>query len=105
MFDFRFFEIYRSSEYMSLLLEGILISSSLTIISGGLGFIIAFILAASIYWKVKPLNYLSICWIDFIRNTPLIVQLFFVMAILGTRASSINYKFYRIFWRNIKVRI
>ena len=78
MFDFRFFEIYRSSEYMSLLLEGILISSSLTIISGGLGFIIAFILAASIYWKVKPLNYLSICWIDFIRNTPLIVQLFFV---------------------------
>ena len=78
MFDFRFFEIYRSSEYMSLIFEGILISSSLTIISGSLGFIIAFILAASIYWKVKPLNYLSICWIDFIRNTPLIVQLFFV---------------------------
>ena len=78
MFDFRFFEIYRSSEYISLIFDGILISSSLTIISGGLGFIIAFILAASIYWKVKPLNYLSICWIDFIRNTPLIVQLFFV---------------------------
>ena len=78
MFDFRFFEIYRSSEYVNLILDGILISSSLTIISGGLGFIIAFILAASIYWKVKPLNYLSICWIDFIRNTPLIVQLFFV---------------------------
>ena len=78
MFDFRFFEIYRSSEYMSIIFDGILISSSLTIISGGLGFIIAFILAASIYWKVKPLNYLSICWIDFIRNTPLIVQLFFV---------------------------
>ena len=78
MFDFRFFEIYRSSEYMSLILDGILISSSLTVISGGLGFIIAFILAASIYWKVKPLNYLSIGWIDFIRNTPLIVQLFFV---------------------------
>ena len=78
MFDFRFFEIYRSSEYMSLIFDGILISSGLTIISGGLGFIIAFILAASIYWKVKPLNYLSISWIDFIRNTPLIVQLFFV---------------------------
>jgi len=78
MFDFRFFEIYRSSEYMSLIFDGILISSSLTVISGGLGFIIAFILAASIYWKVKPLNYLSIGWIDFIRNTPLIVQLFFV---------------------------
>ena len=78
MFDFRFFEIYRSSEYMGLIFDGILISSSLTVISGTLGFIIAFVLAASIYWKVKPLNYLSICWIDFIRNTPLIVQLFFV---------------------------
>ena len=78
MFDFRFFEIYRSSEYVGLIFDGILISSSLTVISGTLGFIIAFVLAASIYWKVKPLNYLSICWIDFIRNTPLIVQLFFV---------------------------
>ena len=77
MFDFRFFEIYRSSEYVGLIFDGILISSSLTVISGTLGFIIAFLLAASIYWKVKPLNYLSICWIDFIRNTPLIVQLFF----------------------------
>ena len=78
MFDFRFFEIYRSSEYVGLIFDGILISSSLTVISGTLGFIIAFLTAASIYWKVKPLNYLSICWIDFIRNTPLIVQLFFV---------------------------
>ena len=78
MFDFRFFEIYRSSEYMGLIIDGILISSSLTVISGSIGFIIAFLLAASIYWKVKPINYLSICWIDFIRNTPLIVQLFFV---------------------------
>ena len=76
--DFHFFEIYRSSEYLNLLFEGILISSSLTVFSGLLGFIIAFFLAASIYWKVIPLNYFSICWIDFIRNTPLIVQLFFV---------------------------
>ena len=78
MFDFRFFEIYRSSEYINLIFNGILVSSSLTVISGCIGFIIAFILAALIYWKVKPLNYISICWIDFIRNTPLIVQLFFV---------------------------
>ncbi len=78
MFDFRFFEIYRSSEYLHLILDGILISSSLTIASGFLGFIIAFFLAAMIYWKFFPLNFFSICWIDFVRNTPLIVQLFFV---------------------------
>ena len=78
MFEFRFFEIYRSSEYLYLILDGILISSGLTIASGFLGFIIAFFLAAMIYWKFFPLNFFSICWIDFIRNTPLIVQLFFV---------------------------
>ena len=78
MFDFRFFEIYRSSEYLYLILDGILISSCLTIASGFLGFIIAFFLAAMIYWKFFPLNLFAICWIDFIRNTPLIVQLFFV---------------------------
>ena len=78
MFDFRFFEIYRSSEYLHLIFDGILISSSLTIASGFLGFIIAFFLAAMIYWKIFLLNFVSICWIDFIRNTPLIVQLFFV---------------------------
>ena len=78
LFEFRFFEIYRSSEYLHLILDGILISSSLTIASGFLGFIIAFFLAAMIYWKFFPLNFFSICWIDFIRNTPLIVQLFFV---------------------------
>jgi len=78
LFDFRFFEIYRSSEYLHLILDGILISSSLTIASGFFGFIIAFFLAAMIYWKFFPLNLFSICWIDFIRNTPLIVQLFFV---------------------------
>ena len=78
LFEFRFFEIYRSSEYLYLILDGILISSGLTIASGFFGFIIAFFLAAMIYWKLSPLNFLAICWIDFIRNTPLIVQLFFV---------------------------
>ena len=78
LFEFRFFEIYRSSEYLYLILDGILISSGLTIASGFFGFIIAFFLAAMIYWKFSPLNFLAICWIDFIRNTPLIVQLFFV---------------------------
>lgn len=78
MFDFRFFEIYRSSEFVSLLLDGVFVSASLTIASGLLGFIIAFLLAALIYWKILFLNIIAIVWIDFVRNTPLIVQLFFV---------------------------
>ena len=67
MFELRFFEIYRSSEYVNLLIEGLLLSTSLTIASGIIGFLLALIL-----------GFFSACYIDFIRNTPLIVQLFFV---------------------------
>ena len=78
MFELRFFEIYRSSEYVNLLIEGLLLSTSLTIASGIIGFLLAFILAALRYWNVIILGSFSACYIDFIRNTPLIVQLFFV---------------------------
>ena len=77
MFELRFFEIYRSEEYILLLLEGIGVSTALTIGAGAMGFLLAFILAALNYWKVPILGLLAACYIDFIRNTPLIVQLFF----------------------------
>ena len=50
----------------------------MTIASGIIGFLLAFILAALRYWNVIILGFFSACYIDFIRNTPLIVQLFFV---------------------------
>ena len=78
MFELRFFEIYRSLEYINLLLEGILISTGLTISAGIAGFFFAFLFAALRYWKVFIFGFISACYIDFIRNTPLIVQLFFV---------------------------
>ena len=78
MFELRFFEIYRSQEYLSLLLDGILVSTALTIFGGIFGFIIAFILAALIYWRVFGISFICTCYVDFIRNTPLIVQIFFI---------------------------
>ena len=78
MFELRFFEIYRSQEYLSLLLDGILVSTALTIFGGIFGFVIAFILAALIYWRVFGISFISTCYVDFIRNTPLIVQIFFI---------------------------
>ncbi len=77
MFELRFFEIYRSEEYLLLLVEGIGVSTALTIGAGAMGFSLAFILAALNYWKVPIFGFLAACYIDFIRNTPLIVQLFF----------------------------
>ena len=75
--EFRFFEIYRSSEFALLLLQGIKTSIALTVIAGIFGFVFAIILAASRYFKIPVLRYFSVGFVEFTRNTPLIVQLFF----------------------------
>ena len=75
--ELRFFEIYRSSEYALLLLQGIKTSIALTVIAGIFGFVFAIILAASRYFKTPLLRYFSVSFVEFTRNTPLIVQLFF----------------------------
>ena len=77
MFEFRFFEIYRSEEYLSLLLDGILVTSSLTIASSIAAFVIAILIAAVRFWQIAILAQLCTSYVEFIRNTPLIVQLFF----------------------------
>ena len=75
--ELRFFEIYRSSEYALLLLQGIKTSIALTVIAGIFGFVFAINLAASRYFKIPLLRYFSVGFVEFTRNTPLIVQLFF----------------------------
>ena len=75
--EFRFFEIYRSNEFLLLLLQGVKTSLVLTVIAGIFGFIFAAALAASRYFKIPVLRYFSLCFIELTRNTPLIVQLFF----------------------------
>lgn len=75
--EMRFFEIYRSSEFVLLLLQGIKTSLALTILAGIFGFIFAIILAASRYFKIPFFLYFSVAFVEFTRNTPLIVQLFF----------------------------
>ena len=76
--ELRFFEIYRSAEYLGLILGGALTSLGLTVAAGIFGFMIAFVLAMFRYRKVPILEYIAAAYIDFIRNTPLIVQLFFI---------------------------
>ena len=78
MFEFRFFEIYRSAEYIELLLNGILVSGMLSVVAGIMGFLIASVLAIIRYWQIPIISFFCAAYIDFIRNTPLIVQLFFV---------------------------
>lgn len=75
--EFRFFEIYRSTEFLVLLLQGVKTSLSLTVFAGIFGFIFAVILAALRYFKIPVLRFFSLGFVEFTRNTPLIVQLFF----------------------------
>ena len=77
MDSLRFFEIYRSSEYLGLLFDGILISAGLTIAAGLLGVALALVLASVSYWRVPGYNELTAAHVHFIRQSPLIGQLIF----------------------------
>ena len=55
MFELRFFEIYRSEEYLLLLIEGIGVSTALTIGAGAMGITLEIILAAQKYRKLPAL--------------------------------------------------
>ncbi len=76
--EFRFFEIYRNPEYWLLLLEGAAISALLMIIAAFFAFLLAVGLAIVRHERILILGWLAAAYVDFIRNTPLIVQLFFV---------------------------
>lgn len=77
--DLRFYEIWREPEYLSRLLDGIWMSIWLTVLAGALGFSFAILLAVSRRsQKHRLLSWVAATYIEIIRNTPLIVQLFFV---------------------------
>ncbi|MFK7995802.1 MAG: amino acid ABC transporter permease [Granulosicoccus sp.] len=77
--DFRFYEIWRNPEYVVRLLDGIWLSVWLTVLAGILGFSFAIVLAVTRRSrKLRVLSWVSATYIEIIRNTPLIVQLFFI---------------------------
>ncbi len=78
MASLRFFEIYRNPEYLLLLAHGALLSAALTVGGGAFGFVFAVLLAAVRHHKIPVLAQIATVYVEFIRNTPLIVQMFFV---------------------------
>jgi polar amino acid transport system permease protein len=78
MIEFRFYEIWREPEYITRLLDGVFTSFWLTAISSIVGFILALGLAVSRRSKLNLLSWPTACYVEVVRNTPLIVQLFFV---------------------------
>ncbi|WP_282047491.1 amino acid ABC transporter permease [Roseibium album] len=78
MANVRFFEIYRNPEYLWLLAQGAMVSAILTVGGGICGFVFAIVLAALRHYQMPILAQLAACYVEFIRNTPLIVQMFFI---------------------------
>lgn len=76
--DLRFFEIYRRSDYLWTLFEGALFSIGLTVGAAIMGFLFALILSGVRYGQIPHVRHVATWYVEFIRNTPLIVQLFFV---------------------------
>jgi polar amino acid transport system permease protein len=76
--ELRFFEIFRNVDYVNLLFAGAALSAGLTLAAGILGFGIAMVLAFLRHRKVAGIHRIAAAYVEFIRNTPLIVQLFFV---------------------------
>ena len=76
--ELRFFEIYRNSDFIWLLASGAGMSAILTITAGVLGLSLATALAICRYRQMPVLKLVAASYVEFIRNTPLIVQLFFV---------------------------
>lgn len=76
--DLRFFELYRNPEYMLLLAQGAGLSAALTVAAAAMGLILATGLATARFHAVPVLGRIAAGYVEFIRNTPLIVQLFFV---------------------------
>ena len=63
---------------MALLLKGMLVSLWLTIGAAIFGFLFANLLAVTRIYKIAVFSNISTAFVEFTRNTPLIVQLFFI---------------------------
>lgn len=61
-----------------LLLAGAAITVEITAISVGLGLLIGCLIGIARLCNVKPLRYMANVYVDFIRGTPLLVQIFLV---------------------------
>lgn len=61
-----------------LLLMGAVITVQITAISVAIGVVIGLVVGVARISEVRPLRLLAICYIDFLRGTPLLVQIFLI---------------------------
>lgn len=71
------FRFLSNPQYQELLKEGIINTLIITFFCLIFGFLIGLIVAMFRRSKIRPLRWFGAFWVDFLRNTPFLVQLFF----------------------------
>jgi polar amino acid transport system permease protein len=78
VFNYRFdWAIVTSGKYFEWLVSGVKITLELSLVSIALSFILGLIIAVMRMSNVRPIRWFSHGYLEFFRNTPLLVQLFF----------------------------
>lgn len=71
------FRFLNNPQYIALLKEGLVNTVIITFFCLIFGFLIGLVIALMRQSKVKVLRFFGAFWVDFLRNTPFLVQLFF----------------------------
>ena len=78
MFNYHFdWAIITSGQYFEWILSGVKVTLQLSVVSVALSFILGVLIAVMRMSNVKPILWFSHAYLEFFRNTPLLVQIFF----------------------------
>jgi len=78
VFSYHFdWAIITSGQYFEWILSGVKVTLQLSVVSVALSFILGLLIAVMRMSNVKPILWFSHAYLEFFRNTPLLVQIFF----------------------------
>jgi polar amino acid transport system permease protein len=78
VFNYHFdWAIITSGQYFEWILSGVKVTLQLSVVSVALSFILGLLIAVMRMSNVKPILWFSHAYLEFFRNTPLLVQIFF----------------------------
>jgi len=78
VFNYKFdWGIITSGKYAGWLLDGLLTTVQLSVVSIVLAFLLGLVIAVMRMSRVSPARWFAHCYLEFFRNTPLLVQMFF----------------------------
>lgn len=78
MLTYRFdWAVVTSGQYLDWLVSGVKVTIQLSVVSIALAFLLGLIIAVMRMSQVRPVRWFALGYLEFFRNTPLLVQIFF----------------------------